>query len=61
MMPCPFDFQPRERPKWNLVTGPFISFPRPVVNRILERFEKSHFTGARRKISGLYRASEKAG
>jgi hypothetical protein len=61
MMPCPFDFLPRERPKWNLVAGPVISFPRPVVNCILERFEKSPFTGARRKISGLYRASEKVG
>jgi hypothetical protein len=60
-MPCSVDFQRRERPKWNLVTGPVISFPRPVVNRILEDFKKSQFSGARRKISGLYRAAEKVG
>jgi hypothetical protein len=37
----------REWPKWNLVTAPFISFPRPAVNRILEGFKKNHNSSAR--------------
>jgi hypothetical protein len=49
-------------PKWNLVTTPFISFPRPAVNRNLKGFKKSHNSPERGgKISGLYRAPAKIG